>query len=192
MEEDSQSADVKESNSFAESDKNGGMSSKSSPLPVEMRPLSSRSESVTISDDGEDDDSNQLKKAVSEPMPMLRLNTSLASDPALQPEARVISSRAEAVDNYENNSDADDVHMEEYPISIKLLSEEDDDSPPEKIRRRDDHPASVGKTSPRIPQLNSVISDMSRHPAFICVPCGIKYSSKSTLEAHQTFYCTHK
>lgn len=28
--------------------------------------------------------------------------------------------------------------------------------------------------------------------ALICLPCGIKFSSASTLEAHRTFYCAHR
>lgn len=27
---------------------------------------------------------------------------------------------------------------------------------------------------------------------FVCPPCGIKFSSLSTLEAHQTYYCSHR
>ncbi|XP_046403506.1 zinc finger protein ush-like isoform X1 [Ischnura elegans] len=27
---------------------------------------------------------------------------------------------------------------------------------------------------------------------FVCAPCGIKFSSASTLEAHQTYYCSHR
>nr|XP_018917128.1 PREDICTED: zinc finger protein ush [Bemisia tabaci] len=29
-------------------------------------------------------------------------------------------------------------------------------------------------------------------PVFMCSPCGIRYSSLSTLEAHQTYYCSHR
>jgi hypothetical protein len=29
-------------------------------------------------------------------------------------------------------------------------------------------------------------------PVFMCNPCGIRFSSLSTLEAHQTYYCSHR
>jgi hypothetical protein len=29
-------------------------------------------------------------------------------------------------------------------------------------------------------------------PIFMCTPCGIRFSSLSTLEAHQTYYCSHR
>lgn len=35
-------------------------------------------------------------------------------------------------------------------------------------------------------------ADASRQQLFICLPCGIRFSSLSTLEAHQTYYCTHR
>lgn len=42
-------------------------------------------------------------------------------------------------------------------------------------------------------QLKSPIVDMSpRIPVFMCHPCGIRFSSLSTLEAHQTYYCSHR
>nr|1FV5_A Chain A, FIRST ZINC FINGER OF U-SHAPED [Drosophila melanogaster]1Y0J_B Chain B, Zinc-finger protein ush [Drosophila melanogaster]2L6Z_B Chain B, Zinc finger protein ush [Drosophila melanogaster] len=27
---------------------------------------------------------------------------------------------------------------------------------------------------------------------FMCLPCGIAFSSPSTLEAHQAYYCSHR
>lgn len=29
-------------------------------------------------------------------------------------------------------------------------------------------------------------------PPYICPPCGIRFSSPSTLEAHCTYYCSHR
>lgn len=34
--------------------------------------------------------------------------------------------------------------------------------------------------------------DLARQQLFICPPCGIRFSSLSTLEAHQTYYCSHR
>lgn len=38
----------------------------------------------------------------------------------------------------------------------------------------------------------SETTDLARQQLFICPPCGIKFSSASTLEAHQTYYCSHR
>lgn len=38
-------------------------------------------------------------------------------------------------------------------------------------------------------------SEVARQPSvpiFVCPPCGIRFSSLSTLEAHQTYYCSHR
>lgn len=32
----------------------------------------------------------------------------------------------------------------------------------------------------------------ARPTALVCPPCGIRFSSASTLEAHRTFYCAHR
>lgn len=156
-----------------------------------------RSESVTISDDDDDDNNSiQLKKSLNDSIPKLRLNTSLASDPALQPEARDIQCirRGEAIDSFDNHSDTDDIEVDEKH-SLKIVTDDDDDDEPpsKKIRCTGAISLAVDKNiSPRISQINSVITDLTRHPPFMCLPCGIKFSSKSTLEAHQTYYCTHK
>lgn len=33
---------------------------------------------------------------------------------------------------------------------------------------------------------------LPRPNVFMCTPCGIRFSSLSTLEAHQTYYCSHR
>lgn len=132
-------------------------------------------------------------------LPKLRLNITLASDPALQPEAKDIKCiRANAADNYKNHPDTDDelheIHSDEElapAFKIQIITDDDERPPPEKIRRKDDQ---VQVTIPnKAPPLRSNVSEHSpRIPTFICAPCGIKFSSLSTLEAHQTYYCSHK
>lgn len=132
-------------------------------------------------------------------LPKLRLNITLASDPALQPEAKDIKSiRARAAENYEEsqlNSDEEfhEMHTDDdVPThSFRLANDDDDRPPPEKIRRRDD--ALLMSLNKGVSLPTTVIADMvPRHPAFVCAPCSIKFSSLSTLEAHQTYYCSHK
>ncbi|XP_044750618.1 zinc finger protein ush isoform X2 [Coccinella septempunctata] len=48
---------------------------------------------------------------------------------------------------------------------------------------------------PPEPPVRPDSADAARPPAvqvFICPPCGIRFSNLSTLEAHQTFYCSHR
>uniref|UniRef100_A0A6P7GXN2 Zinc finger protein ush isoform X2 n=1 Tax=Diabrotica virgifera virgifera TaxID=50390 RepID=A0A6P7GXN2_DIAVI len=42
------------------------------------------------------------------------------------------------------------------------------------------------------PQSESVETRQQTVPIFQCSPCGIRFSSISTLEAHQTYYCSHR
>lgn len=132
-------------------------------------------------------------------VPKLRLNVTLASDPALQPEARDIKCRVKAAECLDDRVvDSDDDLQEirtENDQPIRVMSDtEDERPPPEKIRRRDDHlSVLVSKNVPTPNPMAAVIPDLAtRHPAFVCIPCGIKFSSMSTLEAHQTYYCSHK
>ena len=38
----------------------------------------------------------------------------------------------------------------------------------------------------------TITVESARPAPLICPPCGIRFSSASTLEAHQTFYCAHR
>lgn len=128
-------------------------------------------------------------------LPKLRLNITLASDPALQPEAKDIQSiRASTVENYETESNCDD-EMREDSASSPILVHDDNGPPPEKIRKRHDSTPFRASGNKFVVNLQSNVNPndiIPRVPAFICAPCGIKFSSMSTLEAHQTFYCTHR
>lgn len=123
----------------------------------------------------------------SDSLPKLRLNTSLASDPALQPAAKHIKCiRPSTTDKYNNQTscdeDGDDVHMtDEQPPSPRLR---DDGKSSGRNQREDRMDTSTAGAA--------VVDAMPRMAAFICAPCGIKFSSLSTLEAHQTYYCSHK
>lgn len=147
--------------------------------------------------------SNQNSGDMSSPslaLPKLRLNITLASDPALQPEAKDIKSiRARAADNYEENHlNSDDEFHEMHTDddgpthSFRLSNDDDDRPPPEKIRRRDEPMLMALNKGVSLPTGVVIADMMPRHPAFVCAPCGIKFSSLSTLEAHQTYYCSHK
>lgn len=106
-------------------------------------------------------------------MPKLRLNTSLASDPALQPDAKDISGVASNDSHHQNQSRDVDEAMEEHPQRTSSVTS----------------PAPIDSEMPTVPAVDVTAL---RVPAFMCGPCGIKFSSLSTLEAHQTYYCSHR
>lgn len=129
--------------------------------------------------------------------PKLRLNAVLASDPALQPEAKDIHRiRASTVESYDLDSNCGDDDDDGDNAMTTTILVPDDDPPPEKIRRRDDAPqfstALLSKLVGAAPVNNIGAGDMlPRVPPYMCPPCGIKFSSISTLEAHQKYYCSH-
>ncbi|XP_017778791.1 PREDICTED: zinc finger protein ush isoform X3 [Nicrophorus vespilloides] len=98
--------------------------------------------------------------------PRIRLKTNLATDPALQ-------SQAVALKQEHENS----ILSAEYLASLRgfLL--------PQKALALAENRGVAD------------VQDVSRQqsiPIFFCQPCGIRFSSLSTLEAHQTYYCSHR
>ncbi|XP_031619091.1 zinc finger protein ush isoform X2 [Contarinia nasturtii] len=191
------------SQSISESDKKDTPANDASPLSLETSshsstpatsttPIASPNLPIDIKIETKTTGSTELNSTNIE-LPKLRLNITLASDPALQPEAKDIQSiRANTVENYETESNCDD-EIQEDSISPPILLHEDNGPPPEKIRRRHDSTfrPSGNKFVVNLQQNINPADILPRVPAFICQPCGIKFSSISTLEAHQTFYCTH-
>lgn len=110
-------------------------------------------------------------------MPKLRLNTSLASDPALQPDAKDISGVASNDSHHQNQTRDVDETMEEHQHRTSSVTPTTS-------------PAPIDINE--MPTVPAVDVAALRVPAFMCGPCGIKFSSLSTLEAHQTYYCSHR
>ncbi|XP_026738051.1 zinc finger protein ush-like isoform X1 [Trichoplusia ni] len=88
--------------------------------------------------------------------PRLRLNTSLATDPALAPQA----------------------------TSLKHEPPSPSPPPPPAPQARD----YLALTAAAFPGLFPA----STAPSYVCKPCGIRYSSLSTLQAHQEHYCSNR
>lgn len=42
------------------------------------------------------------------------------------------------------------------------------------------------------PEPSSLVEPLLKPTRFMCLPCGIAFSSPSTLEAHQAYYCSHR
>lgn len=138
-------------------------------------------------------------------LPKLRLNITLASDPALQPEAKDIKGI-----HADGRRDSNHRQMQH----CDLMDDDDDDDENNGADGRDRRsnvsvtpPSPANTLSPRLipsplqqqqqpPQPVVIVPNsevtMGRMPAFMCGPCGIKFSSLSTLEAHQTYYCSHR
>ncbi|PNF27198.1 hypothetical protein B7P43_G06490 [Cryptotermes secundus] len=49
-----------------------------------------------------------------------------------------------------------------------------------------------GATTVPLPRHKPEALESRQVPVFMCNPCGIRFSSLSTLEAHQTYYCSHR
>lgn len=191
------------SQSISESDKKDTPANDASPLSLETSshsstpvtsttPIASPTLTIDIKSETKITESSELNTNAE--LPKLRLNITLASDPALQPEAKDIQSiRASTVECYEHESNCDEEMREDSP-SPPILVQDDNGPPPEKIRKRNDSTfrSSGNKFVVNLQQNVNPNDIIPRVPAFVCAPCGIKFSSMSTLEAHQTFYCTHR
>ncbi|XP_055683950.1 zinc finger protein ush isoform X2 [Lutzomyia longipalpis] len=108
------------------------------------------------------------------PKPTLRLNTKLASDPALQPEAKDLKDAIRL--SSEDEKTVDTVEETEKKLTKSLK-----DIRMEKVIHGT-------RTSP----VDALPAAVPRIQVFTCGPCGIRFSSLSTLEAHQTYYCSHR
>lgn len=132
-------------------------------------------------------------------MPTLRLNVALASDPATNPDAKEIlnihnikseESKTEDDDDEveftNHNEDAENV-LKAINISKVSLSMQ---------QQQQQHQNLLPKAKENINNVNQLIAkniDIIQRPnVYMCTPCGIRFSSLSTLEAHQTYYCSHR
>ncbi|XP_033208044.1 zinc finger protein ush [Belonocnema kinseyi] len=99
--------------------------------------------------------------------PRLRLNASLATDPALRPATvAALTIKPENV-SPPNQTPPLPAGLQNAIASGRLFVLPTD-----------------GK--------ETITVETSRPAPLICPPCGIRFSSASTLEAHQTFYCAHR
>ncbi|CAG9825302.1 unnamed protein product [Phaedon cochleariae] len=96
--------------------------------------------------------------------PRIRLKANLATDPALQtkPELESNESPSEYLANLQSALVSRGFYLPNLPAGSEPRQAETPDS--------------------RQPAV----------PIFQCPPCGIRFSSLSTLEAHQTYYCSHR
>lgn len=113
------------------------------------------------------------------PKPKLRLNISLAADPACNPDAKDIKAIVAA-------------EAESPPLShvIEKTRGGGGGITVTKLHRSESQNINVVPIVALEPVPTPPIQ--ARIPIYTCVPCGINFSSASTLEAHQTYYCSHR
>lgn len=127
-----------------------------------------------------DGESNSLSPKI---LPTLRLNVALASDPASNPEAKELrkikseDSKADEDDMMGSHEDTDSV-LESVNLSKATLKAQLSLSAP--------------KSKENCQRVVNSLEMLPRPNVFMCTPCGIRFSSLSTLEAHQTYYCSHR
>lgn len=143
--------------------------SPSSPIP-KLKSPEAQEEEITKSkvekSDGED--SNQ---------PRIRLKANLATDPALHPQLLSLTNSKPELEITPSPSE----YLNKLPPAVQSA-----------LARGFFLPTAL--QPPEAP-VRPDSADAARPPAlqvFICPPCGIRFSNLSTLEAHQTFYCSHR
>lgn len=143
----------------------------------EKRPLEESSDSSPVS--------------MSKIVPTLRLNVALASDPASNPDAKEIHSIKS--ENYKHADDDDEVDLISQSEDAETLLDSVNIS--KIVLNEQQHNLAVPKTKENVDNVNNMMAknfDLIRPNVFMCTPCGIRFSSLSTLEAHSTYYCSHR
>lgn len=166
-----------------------------SPLKDEQLLVNSDSEIEILSNEEEKTPfENEVGENCQSPsaIPTLRLNFALASDPACNPEAKEINNisiKSEIL----KNLDSDENEMTE---SLNINNDDESEISISKILCDDNQKnLTLPKAKENISNVSNLIVknlDLIRPNVFMCTPCGIRFSSLSTLEAHCTYYCSHR
>lgn len=183
-----------ETNSVSNNDasKNDSPASKcSSPGSTASVELPNKSEILTSKEKwSEEEDMDQNMPESPTPsvknLPTLRLNVALASDPAANPDAKEIKIKNEDSksdgDEFMSNHDENSSTLDANNITIQLAKQH------QILQSK----AKVDNINNINPLINKGVDLVARPTMFMCQPCGIRFSSHSTLEAHQTYYCSHR
>lgn len=145
-------------------------------------------------DRDEDEDSSTSRSPIlsTKTIPTLRLNAALASDPATNPDAKeLMNIRVKQEDRNEN--DDDDVTLINSSHDSEDVENNLDAVNIRKSPLKLHQPTANSKesNSNQIMVKNN-LEMLPRPNVFMCQPCGIRFSTLSTLEAHQTYYCSHR
>jgi zinc finger protein ZFPM1 len=125
-------------------------------------------------------------------MPTLRLNVALASDPATNPEAKEL--RNIHVKTEDNKSEDDEV-MSNHDDAESIIDAVNLNNAALNAAQQQ-HLLAAPKSKENVNNINQLmvknLEMLPRPNVFMCTPCNIRFSSLSTLEAHQTYYCSHR
>uniref|UniRef100_A0A182U8M6 C2H2-type domain-containing protein n=1 Tax=Anopheles melas TaxID=34690 RepID=A0A182U8M6_9DIPT len=121
------------------------------------------------------------------PMPMLRLNVALAADPAANPDAKDLKNLSDAEAALEEKQSQQLHQQQQHALNMAIGGPP---PPPALQQLASSTPAAL--LARKSKELALPVELPPRLPMFICGPCGIRFSSASTLEAHQTYYCSHR
>lgn len=143
-----------------------------------------------------DDESNSASPIpTAKIMPTLRLNIALASDPASNPEAKELRN----IKTEENKSEDDEVmssHEDAESILDSVNLTKAAMKVQQQLQQQQQQLLAAPKSKENINSVNQLLVKnlemLPRPNMFMCTPCGIRFSTLSTLEAHQTYYCSHR
>lgn len=123
-------------------------------------------------------------------MPTLRLNVALASDPASNPEAKELRNIRVKTEDIKLD---DDEMMSNHEDAESMLDSVNLSKAALKAAQQQLSLAAPKSKENNVNQmLVNNLEMLPRPNVFMCTPCGIRFSSLSTLEAHQTYYCSHR
>ncbi|KAJ8910994.1 hypothetical protein NQ315_010823 [Exocentrus adspersus] len=120
-------------------------------------------------------------KTEPEKTPRIRLKTNLATDPALHPHPPATPSLSNLKTEIEASQSPSE-YLAVLPPAIQSAL----------VSRGFFLPNLIPGPEVVPRQADCVESRQPSVPIFQCSPCGIRFSSLSTLEAHQTYYCSHR
>lgn len=186
----------------SESTRSERHSKSSSPEPPHSHESQSHQQHRTRDDDDESSTGSphstaHLSSAASKPppsIPTLRLNVALASDPASNPDAKqYLHIRVKSEDKSDEVDDDDDVTLIDHDSEDVENNLDSTNIPKSPLKH---HHSSASPAAAAKETVNSIMAKnmemLPRPNVFMCQPCGIRFSSLSTLEAHQTYYCSHR
>ncbi|XP_019867169.2 zinc finger protein ush isoform X2 [Aethina tumida] len=116
-----------------------------------------------------------IKSEPEEKPPRIRLKANLATDPALQPQSINLPNIKTEIESSQSP-----INSAEYLASIQSV-----------LASRAFLLPSLAETAAR-QGTDAAENRAPSVPIYQCQPCGIRFSSLSTLEAHQTYYCSHR
>ncbi|XP_050302423.1 zinc finger protein ush isoform X2 [Anthonomus grandis grandis] len=165
---------------------NGNVADATMVTVLDAQPIKSETPPERPRSVAEDDRKSPSKPEQDEKPPRIRLKAALATDPALSMMANVKNEVLEGSPEYLSSlSPAIQTALASrgllFPGGLNL----------EAVAAMAVAQRAVASTTPSEPSGSSEGSRASV-PIYQCVPCGIRFSSLSTLEAHQTYYCSHR